>query len=178
MQVRPPGIELKTGRKPKMGNIESRKWPAAHNREKITQIFTIFGPLFIHFGPWAMFWFAANFFFHFRLLARFPFYARQPDSQDFHQMFSKTPTIFTGSLTKRVLFWREILREKHRHKSQCPHHMFIKIVQGKQKAHKQDWVGDKILFMCFFRVIPYGGEQARKQNPPKSQDNPVKIFVA
>ena len=30
----------------------------------------------------------------------------------------------------------------------------------------QDWVGDKMLFMCFLVVIPHGGENTHKQNPP------------
>ena len=32
----------------------------------------------------------------------------------------------------------------------------------------RDWVGAKNLFMCFFRVIPYGGEKAHKQNAKKT----------
>ena len=33
----------------------------------------------------------------------------------------------------------------------------------------RDWVGAKIMFMCFFsRVIPYGGEKTHKQSPPKN----------
>ena len=30
------------------------------------------------------------------------------------------------------------------------------------------WVGGKILLMCFFWVIPYGGEKTHKHNPPKN----------
>ena len=57
--------------------------------------------------------------------------------------------------------------------------------QGKKKhininklaGLSRDWGGAKNLFMCFFRVIPYGGEKTHKQNPPtKSRDNPVKIL--
>ena len=59
---------------------------------------------------------------------------------------------------------------------------------GKEKTHKhknkfaglsRDWVGAKILFMCFFlRVIPYGGEKHMNKipPPPKSRDNPVKCL--
>ena len=59
------------------------------------------------------------------------------------------------------------------------------IIQGKKKhininkfaGLSRDWVGAKNLFMCFFRVIPYGGEKTHKQSPPpKSRDNPVKIL--
>ena len=32
----------------------------------------------------------------------------------------------------------------------------------------RDWVGAKKLFMCFFRVIPYGGGKTHKQNSPKN----------
>ena len=31
----------------------------------------------------------------------------------------------------------------------------------------RDWVGAKILFMCFFRVIPYGGEKRINKVPPE-----------
>ena len=31
----------------------------------------------------------------------------------------------------------------------------------------RDWVGAKILFMCFFGVIPYGGEKHINKVPPK-----------
>ena len=57
---------------------------------------------------------------------------------------------------------------------------------GERKKHininkfaglSRDWVGAKNLFMCFFRVIPFGGEKTHKQNSPqKSWDNPVKIL--
>ena len=48
--------------------------------------------------------------------------------------------------------------------------------QGKKKhvninkfaGLSRDWVGPKILFMCFFRVIPYGGEKTQKQKSPKT----------
>ena len=48
--------------------------------------------------------------------------------------------------------------------------------QGKKKhininkfaGLSRDWVGAKILFMCFFRVIPYGGEKTHKQNSPQN----------
>ena len=48
--------------------------------------------------------------------------------------------------------------------------------QGKKKhininkfaGLSRDWVGAKILFMCFFRVIPYGGEKHIKQNSPQN----------
>ena len=48
--------------------------------------------------------------------------------------------------------------------------------QGKKKhininkfaGLSRDWVGAKNLFMCFFRVIPYGGEKTHKQNSPKN----------
>ena len=51
----------------------------------------------------------------------------------------------------------------------------IPITQGKKKhintnkcaGLSRDWVGDKNVLMCFVRVIPYGGEKAHKQNPPK-----------
>ena len=56
-------------------------------------------------------------------------------------------------------------------------------LSGKEKTQKdkqfaglsRDWVGAKILFMCFFfRAIPYGGEKNTKtKSPPKSRDNPV-----
>ena len=32
----------------------------------------------------------------------------------------------------------------------------------------RDWVGAKNLFMCFFRVIPYGGGKTHKQNSPQN----------
>ena len=54
--------------------------------------------------------------------------------------------------------------------------------QGKKKhinIHKfagfsWDWVGAKILFICFSRVIPYGGKAHKQKSPPKIPDNPVK----
>ena len=55
----------------------------------------------------------------------------------------------------------------------------------KKKTHKHkqirgivpDWVGGKILFMCFFRLIPCGGEKKHinKIPPKKIRNNPVKI---
>ena len=48
---------------------------------------------------------------------------------------------------------------------------------GKEKTHKQftnlrdcpgTGGGAKNVFMCFFRVIPYGGEKTHKQNPPQN----------
>ena len=46
----------------------------------------------------------------------------------------------------------------------------------------RDWAGGKILFMCFFRVIPYGGEKTHKQNSPKipaqSRENIVYVFFS
>ena len=57
--------------------------------------------------------------------------------------------------------------------------------QGKKKhininkfaGLSRDWVGAKNLFMCFFRVIPYGGEKHTNKIPPKSRDNPREKFV-
>ena len=76
LRVRPPGIEWKTGRNPKMGKNwpknrngprpeMGKKWPK--NGEKIGfgvifYFFAIFGPFFPHFGPRAIFYFSANFF--------------------------------------------------------------------------------------------------------------------
>ena len=41
----------------------------------------------------------------------------------------------------------------------------------------RDWAGGKILLMCFFRVIPYGGEKTHiNKIPPKSRDNPMKML--
>ena len=76
LRVRPPGIEWKTGRNAKLGknwpenkNGPRPKWgkngpKMAKKTEKCTQIqfFTIFGPFFPHFGPWAIFYFSAKFF--------------------------------------------------------------------------------------------------------------------
>ena len=55
-------------------------------------------------------------------------------------------------------------RKTHKHKQICG------IVPGLGGCQK--------LFMCFFRVIPYGGEKTHKQNPPppKSRDNPVEFM--
>ena len=69
----------KLGPRPEMG----KKW--FKNDEKIendpkSHFFAIFGPFFPHFGPRAIFYFLANFS-HFWISARFPFYARRPDSQ-------------------------------------------------------------------------------------------------
>ena len=45
----------------------------------------------------------------------------------------------------------------------------------------RDWVGVKDLLMCFFQVVPYGGETAHKQNPPKilgqSREHFVCVFL-
>ena len=46
----------------------------------------------------------------------------------------------------------------------------------------RDWVGAKKLFMCFFRVIPYGGEKHINKIPPKipglSRENFVYVFFS
>ena len=50
------------------------------------------------------------------------------------------------------------------------------LIQGKKKhininkfaGLSRDWAGAKILFMCFFGVIPYGGEKTHKQSPPQN----------
>ena len=46
----------------------------------------------------------------------------------------------------------------------------------------RDWVGAKNLFMCFFRVIPYGGEKHINKIPPKipgqSRENFVYVFFS
>ena len=74
LRVRPPGIEWKTGRNPKMGKNwqqKNRKWPSARNGEKMAQKWrknrkltpnSFFGPFFLHFGPRGIFSFLANFF--------------------------------------------------------------------------------------------------------------------
>ena len=74
LRVRPPGIEWKTGRNPKMRNNwpKNRKWSSARNGEKMAKkiekndpkshLFAIFGPLFPHFGPRAIFYFLGQFF--------------------------------------------------------------------------------------------------------------------
>ena len=75
VRVRPPGIEWRTGRNPKMGKNwpKNRKWPSARNGEKMAQIAPnpIFSPS--HFGPRAIFFFWPIFC-HFWISARFPFY--------------------------------------------------------------------------------------------------------
>ena len=94
LRVRPPGVEWKTGRNPKM----AKNWPKkkmalgpkwGKNGPKIAKklkngpkshFFAIFGPFFPHFGPRAIFYFWPIFS-HFRISARFSFYARRPDSQ-------------------------------------------------------------------------------------------------
>ena len=44
----------------------------------------------------------------------------------------------------------------------------------------RDWVGAKILFMCFFRALPYGGEKHINKVPQKipgqSRENFVYVF--
>ena len=37
---------------------------------------------------------------------------------------------------------------------------------NKYAGLSRDWVGAEKLFMCFFGVIPYGGEKTHKQIPP------------
>ena len=67
----------------------------------------------------------------------------------------------------------------------------IFIYQGKKKhininkfaGLSRDWVGAKKLFMCFFRVIPYGGGGKRiNKIPPKipgqSRENFVYVFCS
>ena len=94
LRVRPPGIEWKTGRKPKAenGKIENGPRPKmAKNGPKMAKkrvwghvpIFSpILGLLFPHFGPWAVLsLFFLPIFSDFRLSACFPFYTRRPDSQ-------------------------------------------------------------------------------------------------
>ena len=73
LRVRPPGIEWKTGRNPKMGKNwpKNRKRPSARNGEKMAQKwrkngiwghFSIFSPFLGHFfpisgrGPFSIFW--------------------------------------------------------------------------------------------------------------------------
>ena len=58
----------------------------------------------------------------------------------------------------------------------CPGPLGVFKNQGKKKhininkfaGLSWDWVGAKILFMCFFRAIPYGGEKTHKQNSPQN----------
>ena len=95
LRVRPPGIEWKTGRNPKMGKNWAKKengprpemgekWPKnGEEIEKLPQF-----PFFRHFWaiffptsgrwPFSIFW---PIFSHFWISARFPFYTRRPDSQ-------------------------------------------------------------------------------------------------
>ena len=73
---------------------------------------------------------------------------------------------------------------------------FISIVQypgrpvilGMEKKHinininkfaglSRDWVGAKILFMCFVRVVPYGGEKNINKVPPRIPGQPRESFV-
>ena len=62
-------------------------------------------------------------------------------------------------------------------------------VQGKNKTHKNKQICgivwglggcQKVVYVFFFRVIPYGGEKKHINKipppPPKSRDNPVKIM--
>ena len=94
LRVRPPGIEWKTGRNPKMGknwpNMDNgprpemgKKWPQ-NGKKWIWGHFSIFSPFLGHFypisgrGPFSIFW---PIFSHFWISARFPFYTRRPDSQ-------------------------------------------------------------------------------------------------
>ena len=59
--------------------------------------------------------------------------------------------------------------------SASSHECACSLSQGKKKhisinkcaGLSQDWVGVKKLFMCFFRVIPYGGEKHINKIPPK-----------
>ena len=67
LRVRPPGIEWKTGRNPKMfsqekkgQNIENALGPKWQKNGP--KFFAIFGPFFRHFGPRAIFYFWASFF--------------------------------------------------------------------------------------------------------------------
>ena len=76
LRVRPPVIEWKTGRNPKMGKNwpKNRKWLSARNGGKMAQkwrkngiwghfsFFRHFWAIFPHFGPRAIFYFLANFF--------------------------------------------------------------------------------------------------------------------
>ena len=41
----------------------------------------------------------------------------------------------------------------------------------------RDWVGVTNLFMCFFRVIPYGGRKTHKQNSPQIPGRSREKFV-
>ena len=67
--------------------------------------------------------------------------------------------------------------------------LFFPFKFWERKTHKhkqiaglsQDWVGAKIMFMCFFRVIPYGGEKTHKQSPPPKipgQSREVLVYVS
>ena len=59
-------------------------------------------------------------------------------------------------------------------------------ISGKEKTHKHNQICgivpglggcQKVVYVFFLRVIPYGGEKTHKQPPPKkSRDNPVKIL--
>ena len=103
--------------------------------------------------------------------------------------FSHPPSRESASTSLRA-FWPS-----------CPHHPKTPILgpspsssfrgpqslvdQGKKKhininkfsGLSRDWVGAKNLFMCFFRVIPYGGEKTHKQNPPQIPGQSRENFV-
>ena len=59
------------------------------------------------------------------------------------------------------------------------------LVQGKKEhinintfgGMPRDWAGGKSLFMCFCRVVPYGGEKTHKQNPQKIPGQSREMFV-
>ena len=107
LRVRPPGIEWKTGRNPKMGKklakkkkmALSPKWgkngPKMAKKWDLGSFFYFFAPFLGHFfpisgrRPFSIFW---PIFSHFWISARFPFYTRRPDSQ-FQQRSSESHSL-------------------------------------------------------------------------------------
>ena len=63
--------------------------------------------------------------------------------------------------------------------------MSTKLIEGKKKhiniskfaRLSRDWVGGKNLFMCFLRVIPYGGRKLINKIPPKIPGQSREHFV-
>ena len=83
--------------------------------------------------------------------------------------FLAGPIPFQGAWSLHICL--HLLRERKKH-----------ININKFAGLSRDWVGAKKLFMCFFRVIPYGGEKTHKQNSPKipgqSRENFVYVFCS
>ena len=64
-------------------------------------------------------------------------------------------------------FWPSVSSNSVAFRPQKKKRTFLSININKCAGLSRDWVGGKILFMLFFRVIPYGGWRHRNKIPPK-----------